>query len=79
MWAEQQLEAIPGWLLKYRNARLDQEGQLASIKEPKSLRVKKNKAKRRLCTVRRWGTRWRPKPSPPFVEKVAALRKRWQI
>jgi hypothetical protein len=46
IWAEQQLVAIPGWLLEDQNARLDQEGQLASIKEPRSLSsIKKNKAK----------------------------------
>jgi hypothetical protein len=28
IWDEQQLIAIPGWLLKYQNTRLDQEGQL---------------------------------------------------
>jgi hypothetical protein len=30
--AEQQLVAIPEWLLEYRNARLDQEGQLTPVK-----------------------------------------------
>jgi hypothetical protein len=64
-WAEQQLVAIPGWLLEDQNARLDQEGQFASIKEPRSPTIKKNKAKEELFTARRGGTRWRPKPSPP--------------
>ncbi len=45
IWAEQQLVAIPGWLLKDQNARLDQEGQFASIKEPRSPVTNKNKAK----------------------------------
>jgi hypothetical protein len=35
IWAEQQLVAIPGWLLEEQNARLDQEEQFASIKEPR--------------------------------------------
>ncbi len=32
-------------LLEDQNARLDQEGQFASLKEPRSLTIKKNKAK----------------------------------
>jgi hypothetical protein len=64
IWAQQQLVAIPGWLLEDQNARLDQEGQFASIKEPRYLTIKKNKAKEELFTTRRGGTRWRPKPSP---------------
>jgi hypothetical protein len=51
IWAEQQLVAIPGWLREDQNARLDQEGQRASIKEPRSPTIKKNKAKRRTITV----------------------------
>jgi hypothetical protein len=52
-------------LLKDQNARLDQEGQFASIKEPRSLTIKKNKANEEVVfTARRGGTRWRPKPSP---------------
>jgi hypothetical protein len=47
IWAEPQLVAIPGWLLKYQNARLNQEGQLTLIKKPRSLIDKKNKAKRK--------------------------------
>jgi hypothetical protein len=34
IWAEQQLVAIPGWLLKDQNARLEHEGPFALIKEP---------------------------------------------
>ena len=51
IWAEQQLVAILGWLCEDQNARLDQEGQLASIKEPRSPTIKKNKAKRRTVTA----------------------------
>ncbi len=47
IWAEQQLVAIPGWLREDQNAILHQEGQFASIKEPRSPTTKKNKAKRR--------------------------------
>ncbi len=82
IWAGQQLAAIPGWLLKYQNARLDQEGHLTSIKRPKH---------QELFTARRGGTRWRPKPSPPhpqwwlgaqtmgFSEKATALWKKRRI
>jgi hypothetical protein len=48
IWAEQQLVAIPGWLHEDRNARLDQEGQFASIKEPRLTTIKKNRAKKEL-------------------------------
>jgi hypothetical protein len=51
IWAEQQLVAIPGWLLEYQNARLDQEGQLAPKKEPRSLVFKKNKNKAKRRTI----------------------------
>ncbi len=40
IWAEQQLLAIPGWLPKDQNARLeeeDQEGQSESSKRPDPL------------------------------------------
>jgi hypothetical protein len=93
IWAEQQLVVIPGWLLQYLNARLVQEGQLTSIKRPRLLITKKNKAKRRNITVRRGGIRWQPKPSSPppplkgdfgartrrFSEKPADLWKKWRI
>jgi hypothetical protein len=46
IWAEHQLVAIPGWLREDRNAKLDREGHLALIKEPRSPTIKKNKAKR---------------------------------
>ncbi len=86
IWAEQQLVAIPGWLLKYQNARLDQEGQLTSRKRPRSQIIKKNKAKRRTiyCEERGNNTVWRSKPSPSgnfgartreFSEKPADLWK----
>ncbi len=64
IWAEQHLVAIPGWLLKYQNARLDHKGQLTSIKRPRLPIIKKNKAKRRAIYCKERGTRWRPKPSP---------------
>jgi hypothetical protein len=69
IWAEQQLVAIPGWLLKYQNARLDQEGQLTSIKRPKSLIIKKNKAKRRTIYCEERGNKMATQafPSPPPV------------
>jgi hypothetical protein len=51
IWAEQQLVAIPGWLHEDQNARLDQEGHFASIKEHRSPTIKKNKAKRRTITA----------------------------
>ena len=63
IWSEQQLLVNPGWLLQYQNARLVQEGQLTSIKRPRLLITKKNKAKQRTITVRRGGIRWQPKPS----------------
>jgi hypothetical protein len=44
---------------------MHQEGQLASIKEPRSPTTNKNKAKRRTIYCEGGGTRWRPKPSPP--------------
>jgi len=47
IWTEQQLVDIPGWLCEDQNARLHQEGQFASIKEPRSSTIRKNKAKRR--------------------------------
>jgi hypothetical protein len=40
IWAEQQLVAIPGWLREDQNARLHQEGRLASTKEPRLARQK---------------------------------------
>jgi hypothetical protein len=43
--------AIPGCLRVDQNARLDQEGQFASIKEPRSPTIKKNKAKEELFTA----------------------------
>jgi hypothetical protein len=71
IWAEQQLVPIPGWLLKYQNARLNQEGQLTSRKRPISLIIKKNKAKEELFTARRGGKRWQtlaiPLPPPPVA------------
>jgi len=65
----QQLAVIPGWLLKYQNARLDQEGQLTSIKRPKSLIIKKNKAKRRTIYCEERGNKMATQafPSPPPV------------
>ncbi len=42
--------AIPGCLRADQNARLDQEGQIASIKEPRSPTIK-NKAKEELFTA----------------------------
>ncbi len=85
IWAEHQLVAIPGWLLKCQNARLDQEGQLTSRKWPRSLIIKKNKAKRRTiyCEERgnKMGTQAIPqwqlwgqdlrifRKTPGFVEK----------
>jgi hypothetical protein len=66
IWAEQQLVAIPGWLLTAKcNARLHQEEHFASIKEPRSPTTKENEAKRRIPCCRGGGTRWRPKPFPP--------------
>ena len=94
IWAEQQLVAIPGWLLKDQNARLDQEGQFTSLKEPRSPVTKKNKAKRRTFY---WEDGNSSHPLPPPVatlgpglaslqkkpadlwRKVEDLRKRWRI
>jgi hypothetical protein len=75
IWSEQQLLVNPGWLHQYQNARLVQEGQLTSIKRPRLLISKKNKAKQRTITVRRGGIRWQPKPSspPPPPSSVATL------
>jgi hypothetical protein len=60
IWAAQQLVAIPGWLREDQNARLDQEGQFASVKEPRSLTTKKNKAKRRTIYC---GATFGPRPA----------------
>jgi hypothetical protein len=67
IWAEQQLVAIPGWLLEDQNARLDQEGQFASFKESRLPTIIKNKAKRRTIYCRGGRTRWRPKSFQPPI------------
>ncbi len=65
IWAEQQLVAILGWLWEDQNARLDQEGQLASIKDPRSPTIKKNKAKRITITAGEGEQDGDPSHSPP--------------
>jgi hypothetical protein len=65
IWAEQQLVAIPGWLLEYQIARLDQEGQLATIKLPRWHVFKKNKAKRRTFYCEERGNKMVTQAFPP--------------
>jgi hypothetical protein len=55
---------------------MHQEGQLASIKEPRSPTTNKNKAKRRTIYCEGGGTRWRPKSLPPPPTPVAIFRLR---
>jgi hypothetical protein len=63
--AEQQLIAIPRWLLKYENVRLDQEGQLTSRKRPRLLIIKKNKATRRTIYCEERGNNMATQAIPP--------------
>ncbi len=80
IWAEQQLVAIPGWLLVDPNAILHQEGQFASIKEPRSPTTKKNKAKRRTIHCGGGGNKPFPPPPPPprggFLEEPPQFNKK---
>jgi hypothetical protein len=65
IWTEQQLVDIPGWLCEDQNARLHQEGQFASIKEPRSpTTIRRTRQREELFTEMGRGTRWRPKPFP---------------
>jgi hypothetical protein len=89
IWAERQLVAIPGWLLKYQNARLDQERKLASIKEPRLLILGRTRQKEELFTAREGEQDGDPSHPPPppsgdfgartpeFSEKPADLWKKW--
>ncbi len=71
-----------------QNARLDQEGQFASIKEFRLPTIKKNKAKRRTFAGGGAGTRLQPKPFQPppppppvatFGPRPASFQKSTQI
>jgi hypothetical protein len=81
IWAEQQLVAIPGWLREDQNARLHQEGQLVSMKEPRSPQLRRTRQKEELFTAGEGEQNGDPSHPPPtpvaiFGQRPASFQKK---